>query len=195
MAGSRNYDITPDATSKSVFVQLRSTTTNLWATGIAYTAVTAHMIRAGETVPAAITMSALASASAAFSAGGWVELIAGLYRFDPPDTAWASGSEIVSLRIDVAGTYGHLERFRIGTTALNATERTAIVQSWLDHDAGDGRLLKWALFRLLNKVVVNSGTTEVEIYDTDDTAIAHRFVYTDQPTGRFFTGFNRPGGS
>jgi hypothetical protein len=94
--------------SVSIAVLLRKTSDNTEQTGIAHTGVTARYIRQGE-APSSITMASLASATAAYSSGGWFEYDAtnqpGLYRFDLPNGMWSSGVDWVALTIKVASTY------------------------------------------------------------------------------------------
>lgn len=76
-------------------------------TGLAFGDISAaRYVRQGA-APATITPVTLASNSAAHSDGGFVEVDAtnmpGLYRFDVPDAAFASGSNLLVIQLVVAG--------------------------------------------------------------------------------------------
>jgi hypothetical protein len=83
-----------------VFVADSASTTGGGKTGIAHNAsgFTAYYVR-NRGSATAITLASLASATAAYSSGGWFEVDAtnmpGVYRFDVPDAALASGSRNV----------------------------------------------------------------------------------------------------
>jgi len=49
------------------------------------------------------TMAALAALTTAHTDGGWEEIGAGHYRYDPPDAAWASGAVSVSIQGTATG--------------------------------------------------------------------------------------------
>lgn len=100
-------EITAGATSQSVYFVIRDTrsTTDGRLTGLVYNAsgLEASYARNGG-ARTAITLATLASPSAAWSTGGFVEVDAthmpGLYRLDLPDAAIAAGvpSVIVTVR-------------------------------------------------------------------------------------------------
>jgi hypothetical protein len=100
-------------------VLLRKTADNLEQTGTAHGSVTASYWRQGG-VRTAITPAALGSVNAAHSDGGWIEVDAtnqpGLYRFDVPDAAFASGADWVIVSLKVSGCYVYHERFNLGVT-------------------------------------------------------------------------------
>lgn len=100
-------------TSYSQYLVLRNSTTGVGLTGKAHTDVTGSYTR-NRAARTAITMASLASASAAFSSGGFVEVDAtncpGLYRFDIPDAAFATGVDKVVVSVKVTGALEeHLE--------------------------------------------------------------------------------------
>lgn len=82
--------------SRTVMVLLEDTSGNP-VTGVAHTDVTASYCHT-RTARTAITMASLASATAAWSSGGWYEVDAtncpGLYRFDVPDAAMFAPSGV-----------------------------------------------------------------------------------------------------
>ena len=94
--------IVKGSTSQSLYlVALDSTsTTGGRKTGLVFNSsgLTAYYVRNGAT-STAITLATLASASAAWSSGGFVEVDAtntpGLYRLDVPDAAFATGVDSV----------------------------------------------------------------------------------------------------
>lgn len=102
------------STSHSVFVALVDSTTGLPKTGVAYTAVTASYART-RSARVAITTATLAAATTGFTSGGWFEVDAtnqpGLYRFDVPDAAYASGAEEVVVSIKATGCRSEHAKF------------------------------------------------------------------------------------
>lgn len=99
-------DIFKGATSNSVFIELVDSTTGLPKTGIVYTDVTGSYVRT-RAARVAITMATLASASASFSSGGFILVDdtnqPGVYRFDVPDAAFATGVTAVVVTIKATG--------------------------------------------------------------------------------------------
>lgn len=98
-------EVYKSATSQSFFFELVDSTTGLPKTGIVYTDVTGSYVRT-RSARVAITMATLASASAAWSSGGFVEVDAtnqpGIYRLDVPDAAFATG--VTGLVVTVKAT-------------------------------------------------------------------------------------------
>lgn len=99
-------EILKDSTSHSPFFELVDSTTGLPKTGIVYTDVTGSYCRSrGARV--AVTMASLASASAAYSSGGFILVDdtnqPGVYRFDVPNAAFATGAEEVVITIKATG--------------------------------------------------------------------------------------------
>jgi hypothetical protein len=99
-------DIFKGATSNSLFLEFVGSTTGLPKTGIVYTDVTGSYSRSrGARV--AITMATLASASAAYSSGGFILVDdtnqPGVYRCDVPDGAFATGAFEVVITLKAAG--------------------------------------------------------------------------------------------
>lgn len=93
-------------TSVTQYVMLRSSTTGLGITGKIHSDITGSYTR-NRAARTAITMTTLASASAAWSSGGFVEVDPtnepGLYRFDVPDAAFASGVDKVIVFVKLTG--------------------------------------------------------------------------------------------
>ncbi len=93
-------------TDASIYFRLRDSTTGLPKTGLAFDSAGAsasYTLKRDESV--AITLVTLASASAGYASGGFVEVNAtnakGLYRFDPPDAVLAAKSfALVSIEFD-----------------------------------------------------------------------------------------------
>jgi len=105
---ARDGNVKAGATSVSVIIELRATTTNAPITGIAHTDLTsASYLRQGG-LRVAITLSALAAVDSAYSSGGWKELDAtnlpGLYRLDVPDAALIAGADWVLVGVADAVT-------------------------------------------------------------------------------------------
>lgn len=103
-------EISPGSTSQSVYFLLRDTTTNQGKTGLVYNsagAQAAYTRRNGSAT--AITLATLASPTASYSSGGFVEVDAtnapGVYRLDVPDAALASGVSYVMFHIGFSATF------------------------------------------------------------------------------------------
>jgi hypothetical protein len=99
-------NIVKGKTSKSVdiFIRDSSATTGVGLTGLAYNTagLTAYYHRAGSAA-AAITLATLASATAAWSSGGFVAVdgtnMPGVYRLDIPDACLATGVDEVVIML------------------------------------------------------------------------------------------------
>lgn len=125
------YEFKAGSASKTIYVKLVDSSSFLGKTGLVHTDITPRYVQAGAAA-AAITPATLASASAAWSSGGFKEVDAtnapGLYRFDVPDAAIASGPYVVltfkaSLVKDEAvlvklPAYDPYDGVRLGLTAL-----------------------------------------------------------------------------
>lgn len=94
------------ATDVTLYFALRDSTTGAAKTGVAHTDVTGSYarMRGNRT---AISMANLAAPDSAHSDGGWEEVDAtnqpGLYRFDPPDAAFATGADKVVVTVKATG--------------------------------------------------------------------------------------------
>lgn len=99
-------EVFKDSTSHSPFFELVDSTTGLPKTGIVYTDVTASYART-RGARTAITMATLASASAAYSSGGFILVDdtnqPGIYRVDVPNAAFATGVEEVVVTLKATG--------------------------------------------------------------------------------------------
>ena len=99
-------DIFKGATSNSVFIELVDSTTGLPKTGIVHTDVTGSYVRT-RSARVAITMATLASASAAYSSGGFILIDdtnqPGVYRIDVPDAAFVTGAVAVVVTVKATG--------------------------------------------------------------------------------------------
>ncbi len=124
------------STSVSLPVELLSSTDSTAKTGVVYSDVTASYWRQGG-IRTAITTATLGSVSAAWSSGGFLEVDAtnmpGVFRFDVPDAAFATGADWVVITLKVAGAFtlnfffalesvGSAEVYsRIGTAGVGLT--------------------------------------------------------------------------
>lgn len=99
-------EIVKGATSITLNIVLRDSTTGLGKTGLAFGDITGSYTR-NRAARTAITMQTLASASAAWASGGFIEVDAtncpGLYRFDVPDAAFATGVRNVVMSAKATG--------------------------------------------------------------------------------------------
>lgn len=104
-----DYIFESDTTNKSINVFIQDAVTGLAKTGLAFNSAGAscHYIRP-RAAATSVTLATLASATAAHSDGGFVEIDAtnaeGIYRLDLPDAALADGalSVMVNLQFDDA---------------------------------------------------------------------------------------------
>ena len=119
------------ATSQSRLVEMVDSTTGLPKTGVAYTAVTADYKRT-RSAAVSVALSALGSATASYSSGGWYELGGGIYRLDVPNLAFATGADEVVVTVAATGCrtvsrgfdllgYDPQDAQRLGLTALPST--------------------------------------------------------------------------
>jgi hypothetical protein len=94
------------STSRTTYIELVDSTTGLPKTGVVFGDCTGSYVRT-RSARTAITMATLASASAAFSSGGFILVDdtnqPGVYRLDVPDAAFATGVEEVVVTIKAAG--------------------------------------------------------------------------------------------
>lgn len=92
------YAIAPGSTSRSVFIRIYKDTGKLNTTPLVYNstglAISYHRDNAAAV---SIPLVTLATATAAFTAGGFIHVGNGEYRVDVPDAAWASGASVVSI--------------------------------------------------------------------------------------------------
>jgi len=123
------------ATSRSILVALKNSSTGLALTGVAFNAsgLTAYYAIAGQ-APVAITLASLAAATSAYTSGGWFELsstnMPGLYRLDLPNACFSSGGNAVVVELAGAASmaactkeiqivaYDPTDAVRLGLTAL-----------------------------------------------------------------------------
>lgn len=123
------------STSVSLYLELRTASNSVETTGKVYTDVTGSYTRFGA-ARTAITMATLASASAAFSSGGFILVddtnTPGLYRFDVPDAAFASGADGVVISVKVTGCF--VQHFFFPLETVGAAELAGAtgvnVQKW-----------------------------------------------------------------
>jgi hypothetical protein len=178
--------IVAGSTSVSLLAQLKATTTGAAQTGVAFGSVTAYYLRQGGT-PVAISLSALGSINAAFSAGGWYEADAahmpGLYRIDIPDAAWAAGVDWVEISVFVtAGGQVYAERLAI--VIGNAYDYLAAPVETIA--AGSLGTLNWVgIMRLLIAKLLglaNGGGTSVINY-RDQANAKNRITETEDQNG------------
>lgn len=105
------------ATKQSLYFMLTDSTTGARKTGLADTVVTGSYAR-NKGARVAITMANLAASNSVWTSGGWEEVDAtnqpGLYRFDVPDAAFASGLDadsklVTEVAVTVKATGAHAE--------------------------------------------------------------------------------------
>lgn len=127
----------------------------------------------------AITPITLASPSAAHADGGFIEVDAtntpGLYRFDPPDAAFASGvSQVVVIILPAAGqnAVAYPLNVDISTLTANLTEISGNAQSAIDLKdfADDG--YDPATNKVQGVVLVDTTTANTDMRGTDSALLA-----------------------
>ena len=106
----------------SIPVILRSTTDNTEVTGKAFGDVTASYWRQGG-IRVDIPAITLAAVNSAHADGGFKEIddtnMPGLYRFDLPDAAAATGADWVVITIQVAGCYVFFQMFNLTANIID----------------------------------------------------------------------------
>jgi len=123
-----------NAKNPSLYFMLTDSTTGARKTGIAAAAVNASYCRE-KGARVAVTESALASPSAAFSEGGWAEVDAvnqpGLYRFDCPNAAFVYGAGVtkVEVTINATGCHAETKEIELVTPAITQGSVGATVNS------------------------------------------------------------------
>jgi len=149
----------------SMPVILRSTTDNTTVTGKAFGDVTASYWRQGG-IRVDIPAITLAAVNSTHADGGFKEIdstnMPGVYRFDLPDAAIATGADWVVISIKVAGSYVFFQMFNL---TANIIDLGAGAISWpvtvTDDDTGallDG-VSVWITSDSAGSTVVASGTT------------------------------------
>ena len=128
--------VAPGATSVTLTVQIVDDSGS-GVTGLAAAAWPAtYYQRAGESLPAAITLSDLAAQNSAYSSGGVKELTGGYYRLDVPDAAFAtasrvrvigeaSGKHVIYPVITCAYVQGDVEQWKGATAPANTGDAYA----------------------------------------------------------------------
>jgi hypothetical protein len=105
------------STDVSLPVEIRSSSDSTALTGLSNTDITAYYWRQGGTATS-VTDSALGSVNAAHTDGGFIEVDAtnmpGIYRFDIPDAAVATGADWVVITLEATG--GFAESFMLNLT-------------------------------------------------------------------------------
>lgn len=102
------YFTTPGITDFTLYIRLRDSTTGLAKVGLAFNSAGASCSYTRPLAAAqSLTLATLASATAAHSDGGFVEvhntIAKGLYRLDLPDAAVAVGAPFVVINIEFDG--------------------------------------------------------------------------------------------
>lgn len=103
-----SYRISPNSTSRTISVKLRSSVNGKPKTGILYNSAgaVASYSRDGKT-PTTFTLASLASPNAAYTSGGFAEVdpvsASGLYRVDLPNAAFTTGASYVMINIGFTG--------------------------------------------------------------------------------------------
>ena len=149
----------------SMPVILRSITDNTIVTGKAFGDVTASYWRQGG-IRVDIPAITLAAVNSTHADGGFKEIdstnMPGVYRFDLPDAAIATGADWVVISIKVAGSYVFFQMFNL---TANIIDLGAGAISWpvtvTDDDTGallDG-VSVWITSDSAGSTVVASGTT------------------------------------
>lgn len=95
----------------------------------------------GNTAPVAITLSNLTAITDAYSAGGFFEYTAGLYRLDVPDAAYASGVDEVVIGLQFTDTVTALMSIELVDYADYKTDVTGL-QTDITNLQGDVTAIK-----------------------------------------------------
>lgn len=175
------FTFAPGATSKTVYVKLRDATTALGKTGLAFGSAGA---RASYTRPGAIavdiTLATLASASASWSSGGFVEVEAtkcpGLYRLDVPNAVLAANAEFAIVSIGFTGVLDEDVFVNLDTRTLTISAKTDNLPS----DPADESALEAAITAATSPLATTANLAVVAAYV--DTEVAAIKAKTDQLT-------------
>ena len=129
MSGLNADGIRKGSQNISVYLVIRKSADNTERTGLLYNSsgLKATYVRDGSAAQA-ITLATLASASAAHSDGGFIEVDStnspGLYRLDVPDAAFASGADRVTVAVGgTSGDYWSYEHFKL-TGVVDSTGKS-----------------------------------------------------------------------
>jgi len=143
-------------------------------TGLAYNSAgaSAYYTRSGAAA-VAITLATLASASAAWSSGGFKEVDAtnapGLYRLDLPNAALASGVDEVFISLKFTGVNVQPLKIRLEAKTLTAIA-DAIFKRDLTAVTGAAMLsLRTVMARFISRSKADIGSNELVVYDFDGT--------------------------
>lgn len=118
------YKFSPGATSQSIYFHLRSSSTGLSQTALTFASAggSASYTRQRATATS-ITLATLASPSASYSSGGFVEVNSstapGLYRLDLPDAALAAGVPFVVVSLKFGGVIEESVLVRLESSTSN----------------------------------------------------------------------------
>ena len=147
-------DVFKDSTSHSYYFELVDSTTGLPKTGILYSDVVGSYVRT-RAARTAITMATLASASAAYSSGGFILVDdtnqPGVYRFDIPDAAFATGVDEVIVTVKATGCRTQSRKFtlvNINNQIAYAPNATANANGGLPILSSSGTTLDYTLSTL-----------------------------------------------
>jgi hypothetical protein len=151
------YQIAPGATSQSIYVAAKNSTTGQGQTGLAFNSAGA---RASYTRPGAaaqsITLATLASATAAWATGGLVKVddvkCPGLLRLDVPDAALAAGVDYVIVSYGFDGVLDDNVHINLDTRIAALPTSVAAIKAKTDQ----------LLFPLPN-VVQSTGNSDASI--------------------------------
>lgn len=169
------------ATSLSIGVELRSSTTGLGLTGLiaSSSGLTASYWRQGGSATT-ISLTALAAVTSAYSSGGFIEVSStlqkGVYRLDVPNAAFASGADWVRIQVFTGSTYEWNYTYYLYTDP-----KTTFADALLNRDMSavsdtTARSPLNALRLLRNKHSVAAGT--LTVYEEDDSTSAWTAVVT-----------------
>lgn len=121
MANRFYGDVFANSTSVTIPVLLRRTSNNQALTGVTFGTINAWYWRQGGS-PAQIPGAALGSVTAAHVSGGWFQVssanMPGLYRFDVPNAAFASGADWVVVSVKTTNSYVYATKIDLQTNAF-----------------------------------------------------------------------------
>ncbi len=122
------------STSVSIPVQLFASATGLPLTGKVAANLSGYYYRQGAAAAVALSFSDLAALNSAFSAGGVKEVanVAGHYRFDAPDLAFAAGAAWVTFQIGTSDSQKFTITFELSATALTNETWTDAKAAFVD---------------------------------------------------------------
>jgi len=174
-----------DATAKTVNVFIRNTSVTSSISGL--TGLTSGSLNCiyerPFSVATQLTLTSLASVTAAHLSGGFIEVSAsgmpGIYRLDLADAMLASGADFVTVMLKGAPNMEHLPLEIQLIDTQNSMADAILTRNWSSVSGEAARSMLNALRTMRNKVEIVSGAPPVlKVYKEDDSTLAYQTTLT-----------------